>query len=124
MAKKKPDAPTESIELYDRLIETLPNQKRKGAASAYTSHNGHMFSFVDKTGEFAFRFSDKRKSELIDELGGKESIQYGSVMRGYVVIPESLMDNFDTLAKLIAESYEYIASLPPKPTKKKSPKKK
>ena len=119
MAKKKPDAPEERVELYDKLIETLPDQKRKGAASAYTSLNGHMFSFVDKTGEFAFRYSEKRKKELIEELGGKESIQYNSVMRGYVVFPEKMMDDFDKLAELFKESYEYIASLPPKPTKKK-----
>lgn len=119
MAKKKPDAPEERVELYDKLIATLPDQKRKGAASAYTSLNGHMFSFVDKTGEFAFRYSDQRKAELIEELGGKESIQYNSVMRGYVVFPESIMDDFGKLEELFMESYEYIASLKPKPTKKK-----
>ncbi len=119
MAKKKPDAPEERIELYDKLIATLPDQKRKGAANAYTSLNGHMFSFVDKTGEFAFRYSDQRKKELIEELGGKESIQYNSVMRGYVVFREDLMDDFDKLAELFNESYKYIASLEPKPTTKK-----
>lgn len=119
MAKKKPDAPEERVELYDKLIAKLPDQKRKGAASAYTSLNGHMFSFVDKTGEFAFRYSDKRKKELIEELGGKESIQYNSVMRGYVVLPESIMDDFDKLTELFKESYGYISSLEPKPTKKK-----
>ena len=72
--KKKPDAPAERVDLYDELIEQLPGQKRKGAASAYTSLNGHMFSFVDKTGEFAFRYSDARKEELMEELGAKESI--------------------------------------------------
>jgi len=119
MAKKKPDAPEERIELYDKLIETLPDQKRKGAAAAYTSLNGHMFSFVDKTGEFAFRYPEKRKKELIEELGGKESIQYNSVMRGYVVLPENIMNDFDKLAGLLKESFEFIRSLKPKPTKKK-----
>ena len=119
MAKKKPDAPEERVELYDKLIETLPDQKRKGASAAYTSLNGHMFSFVDKTGEFAFRYSEAQKKELIEEIGGKESIQHNSVMRGYVVLPENIMDDFDKLAELFKESYEYIGSLKPKPTKKK-----
>ncbi len=119
MAKKKPNAPEERIELYDKLIAKLPDQKRKGAANAYTSLNGHMFSFVDKNGEFAFRYSDARKKELIEELGAKESIQYNSVMRGYIVIPENLMDDLDRLSDLFAESFEYISSVPPKPTKKK-----
>ena len=117
--KKKPDAPEERVELYDKLIETLPDQKRKGAAAAYTSLNGHMFSFVDKTGDFAFRYSEARKKELMEELGAKESIQYNSVMRGYIVVPENLMEDFDKLAELFKESYEYISSLEPKPTTKK-----
>lgn len=78
-----------------------------------------MFSFVDKNGEFAFRYSEARKKELIEEIGGKESIQYNSVMRGYIVVPENLMDNFNKLAELFKESYKYISSLKPKPTKKK-----
>ena len=119
MEKKKPDAPEERVELYDKVIATVPDQKRKGAASAYTSLNGHMFSFVDKSGDFAFRYSEKRKKELIEELDGKESIQYNSVMRGYVVFPDDVMGDFDKLVELFRESHEYIASLPPKPTKKK-----
>jgi len=122
MAKKKPDAPEERVELYDKVIATVPDQQRKGAASAYTSLNGHMFSFVDKTGEFAFRYSDARKKELIEELGGKESIQHNSVMRGYVVFPKSVMGDFDKLVELFKESHEYIGSLKPKPTKKKKKK--
>lgn len=122
MGKKKPDAPEERVELYDKLIKTLPDQKRKGAASAYTSLNGHMFSFVDKNGEVAFRYSDQRKQELIAELGGKESIQYNSVMRGYVVFPEKMMGDFGKLSELFNESYKYIATLPPKPAKKKKKK--
>jgi len=78
-----------------------------------------MFSFVDKNGEFAFRYYEARKKELIEEIGGKESIQYNSVMRGYIVVPENLMDNFNKLAELFKESYKYISSLKPKPTKKK-----
>ncbi len=119
MAKKTPSAPAERVELYDKLITTLPDQERKGATSAYTSLNGHMFSFVDKSGEFAFRFSEEEKKALMEELGAKESIQHNSIMKGYIIIPESFMDDFDKLSELFKQSYEYISSLKPKPTKKK-----
>lgn len=119
MAKKAPNAPAAKIELYDRVIATVPGQVRKGAASAYTSLNGHMFSFVDEKGEFAFRYSEARKKDLMAEIGGRESIQYNSVMRGYVVLPDDMMDDLDKLSALFAESHKYISSLEPKPTAKK-----
>ncbi len=54
MAKKVDDDRQKHVELCDRLIATIPNQKRKGNPSANTSLNEHMFSFAGKNGEFAF----------------------------------------------------------------------
>lgn len=109
----------ENIEIYDRLIALLPDQKRKGKASAYTSLNGHMFSFMDKNGELAIRFSEAEKKALMEKYGAKESIQYNSVMRGYIVVPDDLMSDFETLSGLFKASFEYIKGLKPKPTTSK-----
>jgi hypothetical protein len=43
---KKPDIPADRLALYDKLIATMPEIERKGAANPYTSHNGHMFSLL------------------------------------------------------------------------------
>jgi len=118
-SKKQPHDFPEKIELYDRLIETLPDQKRKGKTSAYTSLNVHMFSFLDGTGDLSLRFSEDQKKALMEEYGAKESIQYNSVMRGYIVVPEEVLSDFDKLSELFKSSYEYIKSLKPKPTKRK-----
>ena len=118
MAEKK--TPEEKLEMFDKLVGTLPDQKRKGKASAYTSHNGHMFSFLDKkSGELSLRFSEAGKKALMEKYGAKESIQHNSVMRGYIIVPEELFGDYDVLSELFKDSYEYINSLKPKPTNKK-----
>jgi hypothetical protein len=38
----------------------------------------------------------------------------------YVTVPDSLLKNTKELAKYFALSYEYVGSLKPKPSKKKS----
>ena len=35
-------------EKYNELIAKWGKTERKGKANPYTSHNGHMFTFIDK----------------------------------------------------------------------------
>jgi hypothetical protein len=35
-------------------------------------------------------------------------------MKGYVLVPERMLDDLDTLAKYLNESYDYVISLEPK----------
>ncbi len=45
MAKNPaPHAPADKVELYEKLLATIPGVERKGAADPYTSVNGNMFS--------------------------------------------------------------------------------
>lgn len=39
---------------------------------------------------------------------------YNSIMHGYVLIPESMLDDLDKLARYLNESYDYVISLEPK----------
>ena len=50
MSKPKNIIPPDKLALYDKLIETNTMIERKGKTTPYTSLNGHMFSFLDKTG--------------------------------------------------------------------------
>jgi TfoX/Sxy family transcriptional regulator of competence genes len=45
---------------------------------------------------------------------------YGAVMKEYVTVPDSLLKNTKELQTYFALSYQYVGSLKPKPTKKKS----
>ena len=121
MAKKKDPSgqPEELLALYDKLIATIPDLQRKGKANPYTSKNGHMFSFLDKEGKLSIRLSKEEQELFLKKYNAELSIQYGSVMRGYVVVPDDMMDKFKTLSKYFGMSYDFVSSLKPKPTKKK-----
>jgi hypothetical protein len=54
-AKKKSKIPAEKMQLYERLIASVPKIERKGAVHPYTSLNGHMFTYLDQTGTLGMR---------------------------------------------------------------------
>ena len=104
----------EIVRLYDELVAKCPRFKRKGKNNPYTSANGHMFSFLNKQSELGIRFSKEVQEKYIQELGTGYFKSYGATMRGYVLMPESLWDDLETLANYLNESYDYVMSLEPK----------
>ena len=55
MKKTAVGAPSDKVQLYEKLVATNSKVERKGAAFPYTSLNGHMFSILTKTGTLALR---------------------------------------------------------------------
>ena len=90
----------------------------KGAKNPYTSLNGHMFSFVDQEGSMAIRLSDDLGDEFLELYQSGPVIQYGSVMWGYISVPDHLLSNTADCAKWLSKSRAWISTLEPKPTKK------
>jgi hypothetical protein len=43
----------DKVKLYDRVVASHPKAERKGATVPYTALNGHMYSYLGKTGEMA-----------------------------------------------------------------------
>ena len=80
----------------------------------YTSANGYMFSLFNKAGEIGIRFSKEVQSNYMKEFNTTIYKSYGAVMRGYILIPESMLDDLDHLATYLNESYDYVMSLDPK----------
>lgn len=119
MAKAKPAAPAAKVALYDKLVATQPSVQRKGAANPYTSMNGNMFSFLAKDGRVSIRLSDEDRETFTKKHGGKPSIQYGAVMRGYVEVPHAVLKNAALMKRWFAKSVAYAETLPAKPTKRK-----
>jgi hypothetical protein len=65
MAKEAPAIPADKLELYEKLVATNPNVKRKGATVPYTSLNGHMFSYLSKTGTLALRLPTEAREAFL-----------------------------------------------------------
>jgi len=111
--------PPEALELYAAAVDAADcGVDVKGAKNPYTSRNGHMFSFLDPEGGMAIRLSDEMGDEFLDQYESGPVIQYNSVMRGYVSVPDDLLADTATIADWFVKSHEWIGTLPPKSTKK------
>ncbi len=117
--KKESTIPAATIALYDKLINTVKGVERKGDTVPYTSLNGHMFSYLTKDGALALRLPNDAIEPFLTKYKTKLCEAYGIVQKEYVMVPDSLFKKTAELKKHFAASYNYVASLKPKPTKKK-----
>ena len=104
----------EKLRIYDELVSRCPRFERKGKTMPYTSANGHMFSLLNKAGEIGIRFSKEVQKKYMEEFNSTIFKSYNAVMRGYVLIPESMLEDLDRVARYLDESYDYVMSLEPK----------
>ena len=77
-----------------------------GRLSAAHSVNGHMFSLLNKDGELGFRLSKQFQEKYIQEFGTTIFESYGAVMRGYVLIPDKMLEDLDELSKLSGQEID------------------
>jgi TfoX/Sxy family transcriptional regulator of competence genes len=124
MRKNEAGIPADKLELYEKLVATNPKVERKGATVPYTSLNGHMFSFLTKTGTLALRLPAAEREEFLKKYKTKLCEQYGTVMKEYAEVPDAMLKKTQELKKYFDLSFAYVGSLKPTPTKKKAPKKK
>lgn len=106
------------VELYDKLIATMPGITRKGATMPYTSVNGNMFTFLDKDGKLNLRLPEDKQQEFVKKYKAKQSVQHGAVMKEYVSVPDKMLAATKDLKPWLKMSVEYAGSLKPKKTRK------
>ena len=114
MAKVQPASWMLKLETYDKLVDMCPRFERKGKSTGYTSANGHMFSFLNKDGELGMRFSKEVQQRYFKKLNTTQYMSHGAEMKGYILIPDKMLENLKPLSKLLNESYEYVMALDPK----------
>ena len=114
---------SDSLQLYEKLAATNPNVERKGATVPYTALNGHMFSYLGKDGELALRLPPAEREAFLKKYKTSLCQAYGVVQPEYVVVPASLLAKTSELKRFFDISYEFVASLKPKPAAKKKNKK-
>lgn len=108
-----------TIAAYDRLIASVPGVERKGATLPYTSINGNMFSFVD-AGGLALRLSPEDRAAFIAEFDARLHEAHGHIMKEYVTVPRTVIEDTDTLARWFRASWTYASALKRKPTTRRS----
>jgi TfoX/Sxy family transcriptional regulator of competence genes len=102
--------------LYEKLVATNPNVERKGATMPYTSVNGNMFSLLTGSGTLALRLPAEEREAFLKKYKTTLSVQYGTVLKEYVDVPDALLKNTAELAEFFDLSFAYARSLKPKPT--------
>jgi TfoX/Sxy family transcriptional regulator of competence genes len=115
------EARAKNLALYEKLVATNPDVKRKGATMPYTSVNGHMFSLLTKEGTLALRLPDRERETFLKRYKTRLCEQYGVVMKEYVEVPDALLKKTQELKKYFDLSFAYVGSLKPKPTTRKKP---
>jgi hypothetical protein len=63
--------------------------------------------------------SEEEREEFLKKHKSNFFEAYGSVMKEYVAVPDSLLENTKELSKYLDLSYAYARTLRPKPTTKK-----
>lgn len=120
MSKTSNFPPQDKIDLYDRLIATNPDIERKGNTNPYTSHNGHMFSHLSKTGSLGLRLPKDERDAFLEKYNTTLYESYGAIMKEYVTVPDDLLENTEELKAYLDISYAYVKTFKPKPSKKNS----
>ena len=113
-AKKKSKIPAEKMQLYERLIASVPKIERKGAVHPYTSLNGHMFTYLDQTGTLGMRLPAEELEAFLKKYKTRLFESYGVVKKDWVTVPETLLANTKELKKYLEISYEHAETLKPK----------
>jgi len=109
--------PSGALDRYTTVVKKA-GEVVKGAKNPYTSRDGHMFSFLDANGTMAIRLSDELADEFLSRYESGPVIQYGSVMRGYVSVPDDLLSDTREVSSWFEKAYQWIGTLEPKATKK------
>jgi len=118
MGEEQSYPPVEKIALYDRLIATNPDIERRGKTTPYTSANGHMFSYLAKSGSVAIRLPKAEREAFLQKYNTTLDEQHGAVMKEYVRVPDELLQNTAELGPYLDLSFAYVKALKPKPTTK------
>ena len=116
MASPKPKStiPQEKIDLYNHLVATNPKIQRKGDTVPYTSHNGHMFSYLEKDGSLGLRLPPDVLDAFLKKYKTTLFKSYGIIKKDYALVPEKLQKNIKELKPYFEISFEYVKTLKPK----------
>lgn len=112
--KATSNIPQDKLDLYSKLVQTNPKVELKGATVPYTSHNGHMSSYLEKDGSLGLRLPAAAIEEFLKKYKTTLFVSYGIVKKEFVLVPETLFKDTKKLKPYFDMSFEYVKTLKPK----------
>jgi hypothetical protein len=98
---KTSNIPAAKLELYEKLVATIPAIERKGDVHPYTSANGHMFSYLDQSGAMGLRLPKDEVESFLEKYKTTMFESYGVVKKDWVTVPDALLKNTKELKKYL-----------------------
>ena len=119
--KEKKSIPAEQLELYEKLVQRVPELEISSTFGfPYTSHNGHMFSLLSKSGFVGIRLPKESRAAFLEKYNSTiYKPEPGPLLKEYVTVPNDLLKDTEALKKYLIMSFEYVKTLKPKPQKNK-----
>jgi len=108
MSKTSKLPPQDKVDLYDRLVDTNLNIERKGVSISYTPLNGHMFTYLSKSGSLGIRLPKDEREDFLEKYNTTLYKSHGAIMKEYATVPDELLQNTEELKKYLDLSYEYV----------------
>ncbi|MGJ8528719.1 hypothetical protein [Maritalea sp.] len=108
-----------NLDRYQALVSAYFDDVVKGKNNPYTSINGNMYSFLDRDGRICLRLNKVKAATFAPLLGSEPVVQYGSIMKDYVAVPETLFKDETLIAEIFTACRSLSKALPTKPTKRK-----
>ncbi len=68
----------------------------------------------NKASEIGIRYSKATQEEYIKKYDTTILKSYNSIMKGYILISDEMLEDLDSVAVLLNESYDYVMTLEPK----------
>ncbi|MFY0629381.1 MAG: hypothetical protein JXR05_03305 [Flavobacteriaceae bacterium] len=104
----------EQLKTYNE-IASIAKIERKGKTMPYTSSNGYMFSLLNKDAELGIRLSKEDGKKFLEDYPDSGPLKsHGATMRGYVLIPKSLLSDKKLVTFYLKKGLNYVNSLEPK----------
>ncbi|MDE2747993.1 MAG: hypothetical protein OXI34_03415 [Chloroflexota bacterium] len=120
MSKRSDQVPADKLALYKQLLSLHPEIELKGGLKLpYTSYQGNMFSQLTKAGVLGLRMGKAEREAFLAKYNGTLLETYGTVMKEYVAVPDSLLEDAQHLLPYLEQSYAYAKTLKPQPRKRK-----
>lgn len=102
------------LKIYDAIVNSCEGFERKGKNMIYTSSNGYMFTLLNKAAEIGIRLPKDEANKFKEDYNTGDYYSYGTKMKDYVLMPESLWSNNELMVTYFEKSFDFVNSLPPK----------
>ena len=114
----------DTAKLLETLVQPFACQKKPMFGYDVYWVNGNMFIGIFQSSIF-FRLSPQDRKEFLEKYEDARLFEpmEGRLMKEYVVVPDSVLEDKDAVGEWMSRSFEYTKSLPEKEAKTKMVKK-